>query len=89
MDSIHPYYQKLQPKQSLNRQTYRNAKNSDTEDSKNVHLSAAVDFMQQVKKMSTFGVFLVVTAPSVLYVMNLIWFGKIIRGLKKTLAKRD
>ncbi|PSR88316.1 Transmembrane protein [Actinidia chinensis var. chinensis] len=43
----------------------------------------------QVKKMSTFGVFLVVTAPSVLYVMNLIWFGKIIRGLKKTLAKRD
>ncbi|KAL6983225.1 hypothetical protein U1Q18_016616 [Sarracenia purpurea var. burkii] len=43
----------------------------------------------QVKLMHAFGHFLVITVPSILSVMNLIWFGKIVRGLKKTLAKRD
>ncbi|CAI9754479.1 unnamed protein product [Fraxinus pennsylvanica] len=42
----------------------------------------------QVKQMYLFGRVLVLVAPSVLTVMNLIWFWKIFEGLKKTLAKR-
>ncbi|KAJ8753398.1 hypothetical protein K2173_019797 [Erythroxylum novogranatense] len=42
----------------------------------------------QVKQMRSLGVFLTTVVPVLLSVMNLIWFGKIIRGLKKTLAKR-
>ncbi|XP_077253373.1 uncharacterized protein LOC143892549 isoform X2 [Tasmannia lanceolata] len=43
----------------------------------------------QVEQMHTFGLLLVFVVPSVLTVMNLMWFGKIIKGLKKTLAKRQ
>ncbi|KAM7497679.1 hypothetical protein LguiA_022093 [Lonicera macranthoides] len=42
----------------------------------------------QVKQMQTFGFLLVVIVPSVLSLMNLMWFGKIIKGVKKTIAKR-
>ncbi|XP_057971665.1 uncharacterized protein LOC131160242 [Malania oleifera] len=42
----------------------------------------------QVIQMHIFGYLLVFVVPSVLAIMNLMWFGKIIRGLKKTLAKR-
>lgn len=38
--------------------------------------------------MDTFGCLLVSSAPVILFVMNMIWFSKILRGLKKTLAKR-
>lgn len=43
----------------------------------------------QVIKMHAFGFFLVFVVPSVLAAMNLMWFGKILKGLKKTLAKRQ
>lgn len=43
----------------------------------------------QVIKMHTFGYVLVFGVPSVLAIMNLMWFGKIIKGLVKTLAKRQ
>lgn len=43
----------------------------------------------QVKKMHNIGLLLVVVVPSVLAVMNLMWFAKIIKGLKKTLTKRQ
>ncbi|KQK05455.1 transmembrane protein 56 isoform X2 [Brachypodium distachyon] len=42
----------------------------------------------QIKQMDTFGYVLVFTAPTVLFVMNMAWFSKILRGLKKTMAKR-
>lgn len=42
----------------------------------------------QVKQMHVFGYLLVMVVPSVLALMNLIWFGKILKGLKKQLAKR-
>ncbi|XP_022723426.1 transmembrane protein 56 homolog B-like isoform X2 [Durio zibethinus] len=44
---------------------------------------------QQVIKMHTFGYVLVFVVPSVLATMNLVWFGKIIKGLVRTLAKRQ
>ncbi|GAB2213511.1 hypothetical protein Droror1_Dr00017818 [Drosera rotundifolia] len=43
----------------------------------------------QVIQLHPFGYFLVSVVPSVLAVMNLIWFGKIIKGLKKTLTKKQ
>lgn len=43
----------------------------------------------QVKQMHNIGLLLVVVVPSVLAVMNLMWFAKIIKGLKKTLTKRQ
>ncbi|KAJ4846194.1 hypothetical protein Tsubulata_030583 [Turnera subulata] len=43
----------------------------------------------EVIQMSTFGCLVVFVVPAVLYVMNLMWFAKIIKGLKKTLAKRQ
>ncbi|GMH20820.1 hypothetical protein Nepgr_022662 [Nepenthes gracilis] len=43
----------------------------------------------QVMQMHPFGFFLVFVVPSVLGVMNLMWFGKILRGLKKTLTKKQ
>uniref|UniRef100_A0A2P2K8M6 TLC domain-containing protein n=3 Tax=Rhizophora mucronata TaxID=61149 RepID=A0A2P2K8M6_RHIMU len=43
----------------------------------------------QVIQMSTLGRLLAFVVPSVLFVMNLTWFAKIIKGLKKTLAKRQ
>lgn len=42
----------------------------------------------QVSRMHIFGYFLVFVVPLVLAAMNLMWFGKIIKGLMKTLAKR-
>jgi hypothetical protein len=42
----------------------------------------------QIKQMETFGYLLVCVVPAILFVMNMIWFSKILRGLKKTLAKR-
>ncbi|KAF3450154.1 hypothetical protein FNV43_RR06234 [Rhamnella rubrinervis] len=43
----------------------------------------------QVIQMHILGYFLVFVVPSVLATMNLMWFGKIIKGLKKQLAKRQ
>ncbi|CAN8325283.1 unnamed protein product [Cochlearia groenlandica] len=43
----------------------------------------------QVVKMQTFGFLLVFVVPVLLSVMNLIWFGKIVKGMKKTLEKRQ
>uniref|UniRef100_A0A7N0TLD6 TLC domain-containing protein n=1 Tax=Kalanchoe fedtschenkoi TaxID=63787 RepID=A0A7N0TLD6_KALFE len=45
--------------------------------------------MEQVNRMHIFGFLLVFVVPAVLGVMNLMWFGKILRGLRKTLAKRQ
>ncbi|KAJ6417898.1 hypothetical protein OIU84_001308 [Salix udensis] len=42
----------------------------------------------QVIQMSLFGCLLTFLVPAVLFTMNLMWFGKIIKGLKKALAKR-
>ncbi|KAG7546886.1 TRAM/LAG1/CLN8 homology domain [Arabidopsis suecica] len=41
----------------------------------------------QVVEMHTFGYLLVFVVPIALSVMNLMWFGKIVKGLKKTLEK--
>lgn len=43
----------------------------------------------QVIQMHIFGYLLVMVVPSVLAIMNLMWFGKILKGLKKLLAKRQ
>ncbi|KAK9706970.1 hypothetical protein RND81_07G164300 [Saponaria officinalis] len=43
----------------------------------------------QVIEMHAFGYFLVFVVPFVLAAMNLMWFGKILKGLKKTLTKRQ
>ncbi|GJN17533.1 hypothetical protein PR202_gb04610 [Eleusine coracana subsp. coracana] len=43
----------------------------------------------QVKQMHTFSCVLVSAVPTILLVMNTMWFAKILRGLKKTLAKRQ
>lgn len=39
-------------------------------------------------QMHIVGFLLVYVVPLTLAVMNLVWFGKILKGLKKTLAKR-
>ncbi|GER44526.1 hypothetical protein STAS_21430 [Striga asiatica] len=44
-------------------------------------------YYDQVKQMHTTGQILVLLVPSVLSVMNWIWFCKIFKGLKKTLSK--
>jgi hypothetical protein len=38
--------------------------------------------------MDTFACVLISVAPTILFTMNVIWFSKIVKGLKKTLAKR-
>ncbi|KAK8524676.1 hypothetical protein V6N13_015687 [Hibiscus sabdariffa] len=43
----------------------------------------------QVIKMHAFGYMLVFGVPSVLAIMNLMWFGKIIKGVVKVLTKRQ
>ncbi|XP_027342136.1 transmembrane protein 56-B-like [Abrus precatorius] len=43
----------------------------------------------QVEQMHTVGQILVIVVPLVLSAMNLFWFAKIIKGLRKTLAKRQ
>jgi hypothetical protein len=39
--------------------------------------------------MQDFSCLLVFGVPTVLLIMNTVWFAKILKGLKKTLAKRD
>ncbi|KAL8031170.1 hypothetical protein ABFX02_13G007700 [Erythranthe guttata] len=46
-------------------------------------------YYDQVKKMHGFGIFLTLVVPALLSVMNSIWFWKIVKGLKKTITKRD
>uniref|UniRef100_A0A1D1YK97 Transmembrane protein 56-B n=1 Tax=Anthurium amnicola TaxID=1678845 RepID=A0A1D1YK97_9ARAE len=43
----------------------------------------------QIKQMDTIPYILVFSVPSILAIMNIMWFGKILRGLRKTLAKRQ
>lgn len=43
----------------------------------------------QVIEMHAIGYLLVFAVPFLLAIMNLMWFGKILKGLKKTLAKRQ
>ncbi|KAG0481430.1 hypothetical protein HPP92_011933 [Vanilla planifolia] len=43
----------------------------------------------EVLQMHAFGCFLVFMVPSVLFIMNMMWFTKILKGLKKVLAKRQ
>lgn len=43
----------------------------------------------QIKQMHTFGYLLTFLVPTALFVMNMMWFAKILRGLKKTLAKQQ
>lgn len=52
-------------------------------------LTSCLLVSEQVKQMHDFGKLLVFGVPVVLFVMNLMWFGKIIKGLRKTLAKRQ
>jgi hypothetical protein len=42
----------------------------------------------QVKQMHVSGQLLALVVPVVLFVMNMMWFWKIFKGMKKTLAKR-
>ncbi|CAA6658058.1 unnamed protein product [Spirodela intermedia] len=42
---------------------------------------------EQVKQMDSFAYVIVFSVPSVLAVMNVVWFGKILRGLRRTLTK--
>uniref|UniRef100_A0A8R7K633 TLC domain-containing protein n=1 Tax=Triticum urartu TaxID=4572 RepID=A0A8R7K633_TRIUA len=42
----------------------------------------------QIKKMNPFGYFLVFIAPCIIFLMNVLWFSKIVKGLKETIAKR-
>ncbi|KAF7044488.1 hypothetical protein CFC21_053707 [Triticum aestivum] len=41
----------------------------------------------QIMKMHAFGYYLTLTVPSVLFVMNAMWFTKILKGVMKTLSK--
>lgn len=50
------------------------------------HIVAHYD---QVKQMQRLGRYLILIVPSVLAIMNFMWFMKIIRGLRKTLVKRQ
>ncbi|XP_027368133.1 transmembrane protein 56-B-like [Abrus precatorius] len=43
----------------------------------------------QVQQLHSIGKTLVIFVPMVLSIMNLVWFSKIIKGLRKTLAKRQ
>ncbi|GMN60298.1 hypothetical protein TIFTF001_029387 [Ficus carica] len=43
----------------------------------------------QVIQMHIFGYLLVMVVPSVLAIMNLMWFGKILKGLKKLIPKSE
>ncbi|KAJ0081657.1 hypothetical protein Patl1_11808 [Pistacia atlantica] len=43
----------------------------------------------EVMQMHVMGYLLVLVVPSALGIMNLMWFAKIVKGLKKTLAKRQ
>ncbi|URE25678.1 transmembrane protein 56-B-like [Musa troglodytarum] len=41
----------------------------------------------QVRQMHSFGCLLIFVVPSALAIMNIIWFGKILKGLRKALSK--
>ncbi|XP_064939256.1 uncharacterized protein LOC135593284 isoform X1 [Musa acuminata AAA Group] len=41
----------------------------------------------QVRQMRSFGYLLIFVVPSALAIMNIIWFGKILKGLRKALTK--
>ncbi|XP_020573120.1 transmembrane protein 56 [Phalaenopsis equestris] len=43
----------------------------------------------EVLQMHAFGYFLALVVPSALFIMNVMWFLKILKGLKKLLAKRQ
>ncbi|CAM8887951.1 unnamed protein product [Rhodiola kirilowii] len=43
----------------------------------------------QVKELQTFGKILVFVVPYVLAAMNALWFAKIVKGMMKTLAKKE
>lgn len=43
----------------------------------------------QIEEMHTFGYILVFAVPGALTIMNVMWFGKILKGLRKQLAKRQ
>ncbi|XP_038691477.1 uncharacterized protein LOC119989820 isoform X2 [Tripterygium wilfordii] len=43
----------------------------------------------QVMQLHIMGYFLVFVVPTALAILNLMWFGKILKGLKKTLAKKQ
>lgn len=43
----------------------------------------------EVQLMHVFGYILVFAVPAALFIMNMMWFLKILKGLKKTLAKRQ
>lgn len=43
--------------------------------------------LMQVMQMHAFGYYLTFIVPSVLFVMNTMWFMKILKGVKKTLGK--
>ncbi|XP_062206990.1 uncharacterized protein LOC133908834 isoform X1 [Phragmites australis] len=43
----------------------------------------------QVMQLQTFSCILIFAVPTILLIMNTMWFAKIVRGLKKTLAKRQ
>lgn len=47
------------------------------------------ELVSQVKQMHIIGRLLTVAVPPMLAVMNVMWFWKILKGLKKTLAKRQ
>lgn len=42
----------------------------------------------QVMQMHIVGYLLIFLVPSALGIMNLMWFGKIIKGLRSTIAKK-
>ncbi|KAF3668244.1 putative xyloglucan galactosyltransferase KATAMARI1 -like protein [Capsicum annuum] len=46
-------------------------------------------FAWLVKHLPSFAIFLLSVVPLILTVMNLVWFWKIVKGLKKTLVKRQ
>lgn len=47
------------------------------------------ELVSQVKQMHIIGRLLAFAVPPMLAVMNVMWFWKILKGLKKTLAKRQ
>lgn len=69
-------------------QVHGNSSGFNVHDGYQTHISDLILVRIQIKQMETFGYLLVCVVPAILFVMNMIWFSKILRGLKKTLAKR-
>lgn len=53
-----------------------------------LYATSLSNFFLQVIKMHVIGYLLVFGVPTVLGMMNLMWFGKIVKGLMKTISKR-